>query len=33
LFSRRIDRKNRLVYSVDENKDIAVLWCKGHYED
>lgn len=32
-WSRRIDDKNRLVYSVDVNQDILILSCKGHYED
>lgn len=31
-WSRRIDDKNRLVYRVDENEDIIVYSCKGHYE-
>lgn len=32
-WSRRIDDKNRLVYSIDNNKDVIILACKGHYED
>ena len=32
-WSRRIDEKNRLVYSVRENSDIIIITCKGHYED
>ena len=32
-WSRRIDQKNRLVYSVDENNDIIIYSCKEHYED
>lgn len=32
-WSRRIDDKNRLVYFVDDNQDIIVLACRGHYED
>ncbi len=31
LWSRRIDRKNRLVYAVHEN-DIWIISCKGHYD-
>ena len=31
--SRRIDEKNRLVYSVTEGNDIVIVSCKGHYED
>ncbi|MBQ6899054.1 MAG: Txe/YoeB family addiction module toxin [Clostridia bacterium] len=32
-WSRRIDEKNRLVYSVREDSDIIIISCKGHYED
>ncbi|MCD7774024.1 MAG: Txe/YoeB family addiction module toxin [Clostridiales bacterium] len=32
-WSRRIDSKNRLVYSVNETGDVTVILCKGHYED
>lgn len=32
-WSRRIDEKNRLVYSVGEDSDIVILSCKGHCED
>lgn len=32
-WSRRIDEKNRLVYSVSSENDIVVISCKGHYED
>lgn len=31
-YSRRIDKKNRLVYECSENK-IIVKACRGHYED
>jgi len=31
-FSRRIDKKNRLVYKI-ENDCIIVMQCKNHYED
>lgn len=31
-WSRRIDRKNRLVYRV-EGDDIRVLQCGSHYDD
>jgi len=31
-WSRRIDDKNRLVYSVNAEKDIRIVSCKGHYE-
>lgn len=32
-WSRRIDEKNRLVYSVSADNDILIISCKGHYED
>lgn len=32
-WSRRIDSKNRLVYSVSDDKNIYVISCRGHYED
>lgn len=32
-WSRRIDEKNRLVYSVSSDGDIVVISCRGHYED
>lgn len=32
-YSRRIDDKNRLVYLGDENQNLVILACKGHYED
>jgi toxin YoeB len=32
-WSRRIDDKNRLVYAVSPENDIAIISCKGHYED
>lgn len=31
--SRRIDEKNRLIYTVGEDSDIIIISCKGHYED
>lgn len=31
-YSRRIDKENRLVYSMVENK-ILIKTCRGHYED
>ena len=31
-YSRRIDKENRLVYSMAENK-ILIKTCRGHYED
>lgn len=32
-WSRRIDEKNRLVYDVDENGNLLIASCRGHYED
>jgi len=32
-YSRRIDEKNRLVYSMNEQGVLEILACKGHYED
>lgn len=32
-YSRRIDKENRLVYVIDELKNIKVISCKGHYTD
>ena len=32
-YSRRIDDKNRLVYTIDELQNIKILACRGHYED
>ena len=31
-WSRRIDQKNRFIYTVD-NGQLLVLSCRGHYED
>ena len=31
-WSRRINKKDRLVYEVTKN-DIFIIQCKGHYED
>ena len=33
VFSRRIDEENRLVYDIDEDGNLHILACKGHYED
>lgn len=33
LWSRRIDRFNRLVYDVDEQGNLLIVACKGHYEE
>jgi toxin YoeB len=31
-YSRRIDDANRLVYSADENQNLHIIACKGHYQ-
>ena len=33
LYSRRIDEAIRLVYGIDEAKNIRIISCRGHYED
>ena len=33
FWSRRIDEKNQLVYSISDSEDILIISCKGHYED
>ncbi|MBK8807910.1 MAG: Txe/YoeB family addiction module toxin [Bacteroidales bacterium] len=30
-WSRRINAEHRLVYKIDENGDIHIASCKGHY--
>ena len=32
-WSRHIDHGNRLVYDTDQDGNIRILSCKGHYED
>ncbi|WP_307740126.1 Txe/YoeB family addiction module toxin [uncultured Parolsenella sp.] len=32
LWSRRVDRKDRLIYSV-EGDAVTFLQCRGHYDD
>ena len=32
-FSRRIDDKNRLVYVGNNEQELVIISCKGHYED
>jgi toxin YoeB len=31
-YSRRIDDANRLIYSADENQNLHIIACKGHYQ-
>ncbi len=33
LYSRRIDKKNRLVYRILEDNVIEIVSCKFHYQD
>ena len=30
-WSRRITQEHRLVYNLDENKNLIIISCKGHY--
>ena len=32
-WSRHIDDKNRLVYRIQENDNIEIAQCRGHYSD
>ena len=32
-FSRQITKGDRLVYSFQDDKDLLILSCKGHYDD
>lgn len=32
-WSRRIDSTNRLVYFINENNDIVIISCRGHYKN
>ena len=31
--SRRITEEHRLVYNIDDNKNLLIYACKGHYEE
>jgi toxin YoeB len=33
VFSRRIDKTNRLVYCSYNENDLLIISCKGHYQD
>lgn len=34
LYSRRINQKDRLIYSIDEeNKTVSIISAKKHYQD
>jgi len=30
-YSRRIDDNNRLIYSIDDQQNLRIISCKGHY--
>ena len=30
-YSRHINEANRLIYSADENQNLHIIACKGHY--
>lgn len=32
-WSRRINHEHRLIYNIDENKNLLIISCKGHYEN
>jgi len=32
-WSRRINHANRLIYNFDDNKNLLIIACKGHYDD
>lgn len=32
-WSRRINHEHRLVYNFDDNNNLWIISCKGHYED
>jgi toxin YoeB len=32
-FSRRIDDHHRLIYTGDENQNLLIISCCGHYEE
>jgi len=32
-YSREIDKFNRLVYRLDEHKQLEIISCKGHHGD
>ena len=33
VWSRRIDHANRLIYDFDNNGNLWIIACKGHYEE
>jgi toxin YoeB len=33
LWSRRIDKKNRLIYEILDEEQVKMISCKDHYDD
>ena len=33
LWSRRIDKENRLIYRIVDKETLLIIQCKGHYKD
>lgn len=33
VYSRKIDKKNRLTYQIIDNEHVKLLRCLGHYDD
>ena len=31
-WSRRIDKENRLIYKIDNDNNLWIVACRGHYE-
>ena len=32
-YSREIDKFNRLIYRIDEHRNLEIISCKGHYDE
>jgi len=32
-WSRHIDQEHRLIYDIDENGNLWIIACRGHYDD
>lgn len=32
-WSRRIDKENRLIYTINKDGHLCIAACKGHYDD
>ena len=33
IWSRRIDHANRLLYNTDEDNNLLIVACRGHYDN